>query len=146
MSRNTAHPAAAIKNPQNELIDRNKRKRGQRAWNDAQRAQAAARARVLKPWKHSTGPKTAAGKLRSSMNAYKHGHNTRAYRELKWVLREQARYLRELNAWRIRCKCLESVSLPAPEFAFAFVPFECYQGRLFSLNKTKTRSEKCPRY
>ncbi len=136
---------AAIKNPQNELINRVPKKRGQRAWTDAQRAQAAVRARLNKPWKHSTGPKTVNGKTRSSKNAITHGLHTRAHRVIAWWMREQARFVRSVNRYVLACRAARRFGLKEPEFSFAPVSFECYQGRLFSLNKTKTRSEKCPR-
>lgn len=39
----------------------------------AQREALRLFARVMQPWKHSTGPRTAEGKARSRMNAWKHG-------------------------------------------------------------------------
>ena len=44
-----------------------------RQWSEKRRKEQAARCRQNQPWKHATGPKTAQGKERSSMNAYKHG-------------------------------------------------------------------------
>jgi hypothetical protein len=43
-----------------------------------------------KPWEKSTGAKTAKGKAKSSMNAYKYGSA-----EAKMMLRELGRMLRE---------------------------------------------------
>lgn len=44
-----------------------------KGWTAERRAAQAARCRQNKPWEHSTGPKTKGGKLRASINAYKHG-------------------------------------------------------------------------
>lgn len=44
-----------------------------RQWSEKRRKEQAERCRQNKPWQHATGPKTAAGKARSSMNAYKGG-------------------------------------------------------------------------
>ncbi|MBT3204308.1 MAG: hypothetical protein HOM14_19315 [Gammaproteobacteria bacterium] len=48
-----------------------------------------------KPWKKSTGPKTAEGKARISMNAYKGGQR-QSGREIARVLREQKRLLEDM--------------------------------------------------
>lgn len=44
------------------------------------------------PWRHSTGPRTAAGKARSSRNALTHGgrsaETAEAYRNLQAILRK----------------------------------------------------------
>lgn len=42
-------------------------------WTPERRAAQAERARALKPWMQSTGPRTKAGKKRVSKNAIKHG-------------------------------------------------------------------------
>ena len=49
--------------------------------------------RNWKPWEKSTGPKSAAGKKRVARNAYKHGNRSAQWRELRYALRLQARYL-----------------------------------------------------
>jgi len=60
-------------------------------WTPERRARQAKLIRQWKPWKHSTGPKTAEGKASSSQNAYKGGF---------WPLMRQMG--RELRAQR-RC-------------------------------------------
>jgi hypothetical protein len=40
-----------------------------RQWTDEDRAVAAERCRRVQPWKHSTGPKTIAGKRKAAGNA-----------------------------------------------------------------------------
>lgn len=47
-----------------------------RIWTEEQRKAAAERIRQHQPWKHSTGPKSEAGKMRSSMNAIRHGERS----------------------------------------------------------------------
>lgn len=66
----------------------------QRSWTPARRAACAARARFHKPWRFSTGPKTAAGKSKVAQNGYKHGLHGVAFRSLKDALRCQNRFLR----------------------------------------------------
>jgi hypothetical protein len=67
------------------------------AWTDERRKKQAERARATKPWEKSSGPKTAKGKARSSLNAYKHGGRCRLmdeYRYLLWLNRELLRMAR----------------------------------------------------
>lgn len=61
-----------------------------KGWTEERRRAAAARIRQNKPWEKSIGPRTAAGKARSSMNALKHGHRCRIWdecREILWLNR-----------------------------------------------------------
>jgi hypothetical protein len=68
-------------------------------WTAERRAAQSARIRAHRPWDKSTGPRTAAGKAKSSRNAYKHGfrcgHTMKALRAL---LRLQRDYVRALHA------------------------------------------------
>ncbi len=122
---------------QNELINRNapiplKRKRGQRSWTAEQREQAASRARRHKPWRYSTGPKTVEGKAKSSKNATTHGLYTGIDLVFRWYMREQAKFIRAVNCYTDTYRKCYLLGLPEPKFAFAFEPYSCYQGRLFS--------------
>lgn len=56
-------------------------------WTPLARARQAALIRERKPWLKSTGPRTAAGKARSSRNAHKGGWR-RHIRELATLLRQ----------------------------------------------------------
>ena len=51
----------------------------------------------LKPWQKSTGPKTEAGKLRSSKNSFKHGCRGAMARKLEASFAEHNRMLREIR-------------------------------------------------
>ena len=73
--------------------------RSRKGWTPERRARQAERARLTQPWRHSTGPKTEAGKARVAMNAFRHGYRGRA-----WLLR--ARRIR--NAIRL---CADTVLL-----------------------------------
>src|SRR5262249_1865814 len=72
-----------------------------KGWSPERRAQQAARARALKPWLHTTGPKTDAGKARSSQNALKHGQRTAAriaeLRKIRYALRVAAANFAAVN-------------------------------------------------
>ena len=81
---------------QNELINTASPKR--LSWTPERRAAAALRASRQKPWLHSTGPKTKGGKARSSLNAWKHGLNSRSSRTLRRALRGYSAFLADLNA------------------------------------------------
>lgn len=69
--------------------------RRRKGWSPERRALQAAVIRRSKPWQRSTGPKTAAGKARSAMNALKHGRRSGAtilkYRRLRHALRLAAK-------------------------------------------------------
>lgn len=56
-------------------------------WTQEQKAEAARRARLNRPWLHSTGPRTTQGKRTSSRNSLKHGYFSREKQALRWYLR-----------------------------------------------------------
>ena len=62
---------------------------------------AAARIHVHKPWQHSTGPRTPAGKAIARMNALKHGKRSAAVlaerRAVKHYLRVQKEFLKQVR-------------------------------------------------
>jgi hypothetical protein len=57
-----------------------------RRWNTEQKAKQSALIHNWQPWQHSTGAKTAEGKVSSSMNAHR-GYFRRRVRLGKWLLR-----------------------------------------------------------
>lgn len=69
-----------------------------RTWTPEQRAAQAARIRETKPWEKSTGPRSKAGKKRSSRNAVKHGNRTARIRDAHKALTLQSEFLRLINA------------------------------------------------
>ncbi len=68
-------------------------------WTPERRRRQAERIRRQRPWLHSTGPRTAAGKAVSSHNALIHGLRSRARRVLCLLLRVQRDFVRNLNAF-----------------------------------------------
>lgn len=68
-----------------------------RRWTPAQRAAASMRARITRPWRHATGPRTAAGKACSRLNARKHGRYDAEMCYLRAVLRRQRAFLYEVH-------------------------------------------------
>jgi len=70
-------------------------RRSHQGWSPERRARQAALIRRWAPWRRSTGPKTAAGRTRCSMNALKHGYRSQArireLRRVRYVLRLAAR-------------------------------------------------------
>ncbi len=68
-----------------------------KGWPPERRKRQAALMRKTKPWKHATGPKTTAGKATSKNNAYKHGFDSAAMRDLRSALYQQRIFLNALE-------------------------------------------------
>lgn len=68
-----------------------------KGWSPERRARQAILIRQRAPWKKSTGPRSAAGKAASSMNAMRHGFRSAGYRELCAALRLQKRFVARLE-------------------------------------------------
>lgn len=64
------------------------------SWTPERRAAQSALMRRIRPWTRSTGPRTAAGKARSKMNAFKHGGYGASMNEFCALLRRHNRFLR----------------------------------------------------
>ena len=76
-------------------------RRSHQGWSPERRARQAVLIQGWAPWRRSTGPKTEAGKTRSSMNALKHGYRSQArIREKRLVL--HVLRLAERNIKRLR--------------------------------------------
>jgi hypothetical protein len=67
-----------------------------KGWSLERRARQAALIRNWRPWKHSTGPKTAAGKARCCDNALKHGLADRAQRDRRRAVRHECKMARQV--------------------------------------------------
>jgi hypothetical protein len=63
-------------------------------WNAERRARQAAAIGTWKPWARSTGPRTAAGKARSSRNSYKNGMYNAEMQLLQAALRRYGSMIR----------------------------------------------------
>ena len=76
-------------------------RRAKAGWSPERRARQALLIRHWAPWRHSTGPKTDAGKARCSRNALRHGGRSRAHiRELqriRYVLRLAAENIKKVR-------------------------------------------------
>ena len=72
-----------------------------RAWPQKRREAQAARCKAAKPSRHSTGPKTRAGKETACRNATKHGLRSAEVTALRALLRVQAARLKSLAQSKI---------------------------------------------
>ena len=72
-------------------------------WTPARRARQAALIRLWQPWRRATGPKTEAGKARSSVRVLTHGGRTsaniRRLRRIRHALRLAARNIAIVQAY-----------------------------------------------
>ncbi|HEY8190934.1 MAG TPA: hypothetical protein VIG74_00815, partial [Alphaproteobacteria bacterium] len=73
------------------------KRRRRNGWTPERRARQAALIRTWRPWTRSTGPKTAAGKMRTRLNAQTHGFRGARGREFYAAIREQRKLLRAIN-------------------------------------------------
>ena len=64
-------------------------------WTEERRRKQAALIRRIKPWEKSTGPRTEAGKARSSLNAFKHGLRCRQMDDMRRLLILNAAFLKQ---------------------------------------------------
>ena len=65
-----------------------------RRWTEKEKKRQACVLRRHKPWKKSTGPRTAQGKEKSKYNATKHGSRSAAFIRLRKALAAQGAYLK----------------------------------------------------
>ena len=74
------------------MIDRSSLKNG---WTPERRARQAERIRTWKPWKQSTGPKSAEGKAAASRNAWTGGE----WRKLRQAIKALNGAMRKQRDW-----------------------------------------------
>lgn len=70
-----------------------------RKWTEEERKKQAEAIRRWKPWENSTGPKTAAGKERCRLNAYKTGLHGVAGDALRESLRLNKQFVKHAQIW-----------------------------------------------
>lgn len=68
-------------------------------WTPERRARQAERIKMWKPWEHSTGPRTDAGKAAVARNAWK-GGTRQMLRQMAQALREQSDGLSDFCGWQ----------------------------------------------
>jgi hypothetical protein len=69
-------------------------------WTDERRRRQAALIHRWQPWKHSTGPRTPAGKARASRNAFKNSPRQELRRLARWFaeMKEEEREMLAIAA------------------------------------------------
>lgn len=65
-----------------------------KGWTEERRRKQAENIRKTKPWEKSTGPRSAAGKKRCSMNAYKEGYHSGHWKAVRQALLLNREFLR----------------------------------------------------
>ncbi len=114
-------------------------------WTAERRAKHAAAIREWKPWSRSTGPRTVAGKARSSLNAYKHGLRSAVHLRFLRALRNQARFVRDvehiirLERLREKQKNLTNELLALPTSHLQFMETPPIKSALGNAMNTQTR-------
>jgi hypothetical protein len=68
-------------------------------WTPERRAAQSTEIKNWRPWEHSSGPRTADGKARSSRNAWRGGHR----RQVRELMKRLGRALRQQEQVRLEC-------------------------------------------
>lgn len=87
-------------------------------WAEEQKALQAEKIRNWKPWRKSIGPKTAAGKKRCKMNAWRSRVSPEDYKNLNEGPRWNAAFLRMADIWSAARLCSKGGPVkihPAPK-------------------------------
>jgi len=83
--------------PVQYLLPRQQTKGTCNMWTEERRRKQAEIVKKTEPTRHSTGPRSKAGKARVSQNAYKHGMRGGIYRQVSSLLSENNKLLKGLK-------------------------------------------------
>ena len=86
-------------------------------WTPEARKKQADQTRRAKPWLHSTGPRTAAGKAKVAGNSLRHGARSAAMRRLRAALRRQREFRNRAVAYLAYRKACPN---PRPDKSIAY--------------------------
>ena len=111
---NGCNPPASCARAKRRPKDLPRRSRRAKAgWTPERRARQAELIRQWAPWRHSTGPKTEAGKERCSKNALRHGGRSRAHiRELQRIRYALRLAAENISKARLLIRLRESAARP----------------------------------
>ncbi len=107
-------------------------------WTQERRAAQSARLKASKPWKKSTGPKTAEGKSRSRLNALKHGDRSLLMQRANDLLRHQRAFMRLARLLITDPHGQEAFALAQLKYSgIAYESVGCENSAFFSQNELK---------
>lgn len=109
-------------------------------WTAERRAAQAQRARVRQPWKHSTGPRSVAGKSRVARNALRHGRYDAGLLSFLRALSAQSAFLKT---------CRNSLKNPLPQRVNSGdrpLSILCYPSKASPLSTSSLETSPMPDY
>ncbi|PCJ99774.1 MAG: hypothetical protein COA45_02855 [Zetaproteobacteria bacterium] len=74
-----------------------------KGWTQERRKKQAENILKTRPWEKSTGPKSGAGKRRSSCNSLKHGRYSYKMKDLALALQINREFLAAIKRWELSC-------------------------------------------
>lgn len=89
-------------------------KRNSKGWTPERRKKQSEKIKNWKPWEHSTGPRTEAGKQKTSQNAYAHGFRSKDMLEIADLLRWQKNFVKSVLNDITRGTALQAPQAHAP--------------------------------